>query len=328
MGGALSFFVSTGIYPSFVPALVVVGFLTVLTIVTGSRLWERDPSSSIFSFGDLMLWNWLKRHRAEKRLVRNTQLLGFDRRGAYQGDAIAQDDADRLELLAEIADDLDAKSSYTINHTDRVEKLAHDMGEVLGLSPEELKKLSTAAFLHDVGNIRIPEHILRKSGDLTDEERRTVESHALLGAMMAFEVVTRDVADGILHHHERWDGDGYPNGKRGREIPLFARIIAVAEAYDAMTSTRPQRQSLSPAAAIQILQAEGSRQFDPLVVEALVAVIPKPFGLFDNIPVLAALRPRLREWMLLVQRVGRVGVSSAVTTAIIALILGNPGAAS
>ncbi len=322
------FFAWTGIYPTLVPALLVVGLLTLAIVVGGTRLWERHSSSAIFSFGDLMLWNWVRRHRAEARLVRNTQLLGFDRTGAYQGDSIAQDDAERLELLAEIADDLDAKSSYTLNHTDRVEKLARDMGEALGLSEEQLAKLSTAAFLHDVGNIRIPEHILRKPFGLTDEEKRTVESHALLGAMMAYEVVTRDVADGILHHHERWDGKGYPNGKSGRDIPFFARLIALAEAYDAMTSTRPHRQSLSPAAALETLRKEAGTQYDPLAVEALVAVLPKPLPVFDHMPTLAAIRPRLREWLLLVQRVGRIALSSAVTTATIALILGSPGTAS
>lgn len=328
MVAAFFVFVWTGTYPTLIPALLLVGSFTLVTVVGGTRLWERQPASAIFSFGDLMLWNWVRRHRAETRLVRNTQLLGFDRRGAYQGDAIAQDGSDRLELLAEIADALDAKSSYTMNHTDRVERLAHDIGESLSLSKEQLKKLSTAAFLHDVGNIRIPEYILRKPGELSDEDRRTVESHALLGAMMAFEVVTRDVADGILHHHERWDGTGYPNGKSGREIPLYARIIAVAEAYDAMTSTRAHRQSLSPAAAIEILEKEAGCQFDPRVVQGLVAVLPKPLALFDHIPTLAAVRPRLREWMILVQRVGKVAFSSAVTTATIALILGSAGAAS
>jgi hypothetical protein len=322
------FFAWTGVYPTLVPALIVVGSLTMITVVGGTRLWERHPTSAIFSFGDLMLWNWVRRHRAEARLVRNTQLLGFDRRGAYQGDSIAKDDADRLELLAEIADDLDAKSTYTLNHTDRVEQLARDMGEALGLSDEQLKKLSTAAFLHDVGNIRIPEHILRKPDELTEEEKRTVESHALLGAMMAYEVVTRDVADGILHHHERWDGNGYPNGKKGREIPFYARLISLAESYDAMTSTRPHRQSLSPSAALEILKREAGTQFDPLAVDALVAVLPAPSKLFDHLPIFAAMRPRLREWLLLVRRVGKIALSSAVTTATIALILGSAGTAS
>lgn len=324
----LLLFAWAGVYPTPIPAVVVVGMLTLVIVIGGARLWERHHASAIFSFGDLMLWNWVRRHRAEARLVRNTQLLGFDRTGGYQGDSMVQDDAERLELLAEIADDLDAKSSYTVNHTDRVEKLARDMGEALGLSEEQLRKLSTAAFLHDVGNIRIPEHILRKPDELTEEEKRTVESHALLGAMMAYEVVTRDVADGILHHHERWDGNGYPNGKGGRDIPFFARLIALAETYDAMTSTRPHRQSLSPSVALEILRGEAGTQFDPLAVEALVTVLPKPLAIFDRMPMLAAIRPRLREWALLVRRVGKVALSSAVATATIALILGSQGTAS
>lgn len=321
-------FVLTDTYPAPIPALALVGGITMGLVLIGSWLWDRHHSSWLFSFGDLMLWNWLRRHRAEKRLVRNTKLLGFDRTGHFQGDAVVTDDEDRLELLAEIADDLDAKSSFTVSHTDRVERLAADIGEVLGLGETELEKLATAAFLHDVGNIRISEHILRKPEELSDAERAEVESHALLGAMMAYEVVTRDVADGILHHHERWDGEGYPNGKSGDEIPLYARIIAVAEAYDAMTSTRAHRQSLSPAAALEVLRSDAGTQFDPLIVEALVLAIPKPLALFEKSPVLAALRPRLREWMLLFRRVGRVALSSAITTGTIALILGSAGTAS
>ena len=324
---SFGFFVATRTFPSLVPALLVVGFFTVVAVVGGSSLWERHRPASIFSFGDLMLWNWARRHRAEKRLVRNTHLLGFDRSGAYRGDPVA-DDEDRLELLAEIADALDAKTAYTVNHTDRVEKLSRDLGEVLGLPEAELDKLSTAAFLHDVGNIRIPEHILRKPGQLDEEDRKTVESHALLGAMMAYEVVSRDVADGILHHHERWDGGGYPNGKTGESIPFFARVISVAETYDALTSTRAHRHSLSPRSALAVLRAGAGSQFDPRVVEALVLTLPRPWAVFDRVPVLAASRPRLREWKLIFQRVGKVAISSAITTGTIALILGNAGRAS
>lgn len=327
MALAFLFFVWTGRYPSLLPAVALVGSFTLVAVVTGGWLWDDHHPDSIFSFGDLMLWNWWRRHRGEKRLVRNTQLLGFERTGAYRGDPIANE-SDRLELLAEIADALDAKSSYTFDHTDRVEGLAYDIGLALGLSEEQLKKLSTAAFLHDVGNIRIPEHILLKPGELTPEDRRTVESHALLGAMMAYEVVTRDVADGILHHHERWDGGGYPNGLSGQKIPLYARVIAVAETYDALTSTRAYRQSLSPAQALELLKAESGAQFDPLVVEALELVAPRPWAVFDKIPLLARMRPRLREWGILFRRVGRVAISSIITTAAIALILGSAGRAT
>lgn len=321
-------FVATDTFPALIPALALVASMTVTMVVIGAWLWDLHRASWLFSFGDLMLWNWVRRHRAEKRLVRNTKLLGFDRTGHYRGNAVVTDDADRLELLAEIADDLDAKSSFTVNHTDRVERLAHDIGEVMGLEEEQLKKLATAAFLHDVGNIRIREDVLRKPEALSASERRDIESHALLGAMMAYEVVTRDVADGILHHHERWDGEGYPNGKKGDEIPLYARVIAVAEAYDAMTSTRAHRQSLSPAAALEVLKIEAGSQFDPRVVEALVLAVPKPIVLFDKVPALAALRPQLREWGLLFRRVGKVALTSAVTTGTIALILGTPGTAA
>ncbi|HEX2057672.1 MAG TPA: HD domain-containing phosphohydrolase, partial [Actinomycetota bacterium] len=126
----------------------------------------------------------------------------------------------------------------------------------------------------DVGKIRVPDRVLRKPGQLTIEERALVEEHVVVGAWMVSSVGDADVIAGVRHHHERWDGRGYPDGLMGVEIPLYSRIIAVADAYDAMTSTRPYRASFGRDKAVDVLWAEAGIQFDPMVVEAFVAALP------------------------------------------------------
>jgi hypothetical protein len=137
--------------------------------------------------------------------------------------------------------------------------------------------------LHDVGKIRVPDRVLRKPGKLDREERMIVEEHVVVGAWMVSSVGSADVVSSVRHHHERWDGRGYPDGLAGTDIPLFARIIAVADAYDAITSTRPYRASAGRDDAIDVLRAGTGTQFDPEVVEAFVSALP------SRIPVAAGL---------------------------------------
>jgi hypothetical protein len=147
-------------------------------------------------------------------------------------------------------------------------------GEVLGLTQTDLDDLALAAALHDVGKLRVPDKMLRKPGDLTIEERVTVEEHVLVGATMVAPIGDEHLIEAVRHHHERWDGRGYPEGLAGRDIPLYARIIAVCDAYDAMTSTRPYRPSLGHEYAVDVLRQETGSQFDPEVVEAFIATMP------------------------------------------------------
>lgn len=172
-----------------------------------------------------------------------------------------------------IADALDAKDEHAHGHARRTSGYATAIGRRLDLSPEELEQLSLAAFLHDIGRIGIPDHILQKTTTLTDEERRIVELYAERGGRMLAGVPDLgEVASAVRHHHERFDGTGYPEGLHGEQIPLHARIIFVADAYDAMTSPRPFRQALTHEQTIAKLRSLAGIRFDPEVVTAFCEI--------------------------------------------------------
>jgi len=128
-----------------------------------------------------------------------------------------------------------------------------------------------AASLHDLGKLAIPEEILRKPGELNESERLVIQRHPQIGHRMLESLGVEPIAEWVLHHHERWDGDGYPDRLRGEEIPLGARIIFVADAYDAMTSTRGYGKLLSPREALEELERCSGSQFDPAIVDAFTA---------------------------------------------------------
>ena len=296
--------------------------LTAGSIVVGSAVWATQPESAGFSFGDLMLWSWVRREAAERTLIENSAILGFDRFGRFLGHSTASPE-EQMRAVREIAAALDAKSSYTLGHSRRVEKHVRKVAEALGLSADDTAALATAASLHDIGNIQIPDELLRKTGELTIEERGAIEAHVLLGARMVLKAGSDEVVDGIRHHHERWDGAGYPDGMSGDDIPLYARIIGIAEAYDAMTSTRPYRQGFSREHAIEVLRGEAGLQFDGDLVEMFVATLPEGFAVFRKFPFLARVQRQMQELQLLFKRMGAIAVSATASTIAIALLLGG-----
>jgi diguanylate cyclase (GGDEF)-like protein/putative nucleotidyltransferase with HDIG domain len=166
---------------------------------------------------------------------------------------------------------VEARDEPTQRHLRRVERLCGDVGRRLGLSPSELEALSAAALLHDIGKVAVPDGILRKPGRLSLAEMERVKAHATVGADI-LEVIPfpHAVASIVRHHHERWDGEGYPAGLASESIPLASRILAAVDSYDALTSDRPYRQALSHEEAVGFLRREEGRMFDPLVVEALL----------------------------------------------------------
>jgi diguanylate cyclase (GGDEF)-like protein len=155
------------------------------------------------------------------------------------------------------------------NHSRYVARLVAALGRRFGIEGSELEQLETAAYLHDLGKIAIPSQILNKPGPLTRGERRLVERHPEIGHALLNGFDCEPVAEFVLHHHERWDGNGYPHRRAGAEIPFASRLIFVADAFDALTSDRAYRKGVSVEAAMQELRRESGRQFDPLVVEAL-----------------------------------------------------------
>ncbi|MFQ3611001.1 MAG: HD domain-containing phosphohydrolase [Fimbriimonadales bacterium] len=177
----------------------------------------------------------------------------------------------RLEILERLARAAEYRDDVTGQHIVRVGRLSEMIGRVLGLDETTLYQLRHAAPLHDVGKIGIPDSILLKPGTLTSEEHLTMRKHTLIGARILegcpHETIemARQIA---LSHHERWDGQGYPYGLAGETIPLWGRIVAVADAYDAMTHDRPYRLALSTEQALEELRQHSGTQFDPTIVEA------------------------------------------------------------
>ncbi len=169
---------------------------------------------------------------------------------------------------------INARDRYTYGHSQRVAKYAESIGEELGLDSEELKNLKYAGFLHDIGKIEISREILNKKEPLTVEEWRIIKQHPLFGASIleSFPDLA-DIVASVRGHHERYDGQGYPGGLQGEEIPLGARILAVADSYDAMISKRPYRNAFGKTIALQELVKEKGGQFDPVVVEAFLTVV-------------------------------------------------------
>jgi diguanylate cyclase (GGDEF)-like protein len=169
---------------------------------------------------------------------------------------------------------LEAKDSYTAEHSHAIVRHAEQVGRRLGLGESELRALRYAAALHDIGKLAVPEAVLGKPGALTIEERRLVERHTVVGEQILAPVeFLADVLPLVRGAHERWDGDGYPDGLGGERIPLGARIIFACDAYDAMTSARPYRGAMAPPAAREELRRVAGSQLDPRVVEALLDVV-------------------------------------------------------
>lgn len=179
-----------------------------------------------------------------------------------------------IQDMMAIALSVEEKDAATEGHCHRIQNLSLRVGERLGLSGDQLISLSYAAYLHDIGKVKVPDKILNKLGPLTDEEWEEMRKHPIYGEqMLADKEFLADAAKLVLAHHERHDGSGYPNRLKGEEIPIEARIIAVVDSYDAMTSDRPYRIALPQGEACWELRRNAGTQFDPRVVEAFLTVL-------------------------------------------------------
>ncbi|MFW5498640.1 MULTISPECIES: HD-GYP domain-containing protein [unclassified Maridesulfovibrio] len=171
---------------------------------------------------------------------------------------------------------IDAKDHYTCSHSEEVAVVAQALGVQLGLNNQECELLHIAGHLHDIGKIGLPDSILKKEGRLTLEEYETVKKHPAMGAEIVKPVATVSGLDRIpgmiLHHHERFDGAGYPYALKGERIPFGARVIAVADTLSAMASNRPYRKAIEFNRIIQEIEACSGTQFDPVVVDAFMGI--------------------------------------------------------
>ena len=178
-----------------------------------------------------------------------------------------------LETVRSLVSAVDAKDSYTKGHQERVAMFSMLLGAELELTAQEMGVLQQAAMLHDIGKIGIKEHVLLKKGPLTPEEFEMIKKHPLIGSKILSPVESlKDVISLVIHHHERYDGKGYPRGLAGEEIPLGARIIYVADAVDAMLSNRPYAMAKRPEEVREELRRNSGTQFDPRVVDAALRI--------------------------------------------------------
>ena len=174
-------------------------------------------------------------------------------------------------MLATLSQAIEARDPYTRGHSARVTALADAVARRLGWAEQRLAALQVGGALHDVGKLAVPQRILRKAGPLDSEERVQVEAHPAAGAKLIEGVASVEAAlPYVLYHHERWDGLGYPTRRSGSAIPLEARLLAIADAYDAMTSARPYRAALSAERALAELDRCAGTQFDPGLVAAFL----------------------------------------------------------
>ena len=181
-------------------------------------------------------------------------------------------DGEALNTIYTLAATVDAKDNYTYRHSKKVKEYAGVLAEALKLEPSVISKLETCALLHDIGKIGISDEILNKQGGLTDEEWKVITVHPQVGANIASRVSCLvPCLAGILHHHERYDGSGYPKGLKGEEIPLEARILAIADAFAAMTAERPHSDPLSFEEALEEIKKGAGTQFDPKLVEVFAS---------------------------------------------------------
>jgi len=180
----------------------------------------------------------------------------------------------RNATIKVILDTLNEKSGLEKEHSDKVSELSVAIGKTMNLSVSDLKELRIAGLMHDIGKITVSSSIIEKSGKLTNEEYEEVKKHTETGYHILKSVDKySNLADYALHHHERWDGAGYPDGLKGDDIPLFARIIAIADAYDAMISYRPYRRSLTKEEAKHEIEKNAGSQFDPNLIQYFLEVI-------------------------------------------------------
>jgi putative two-component system response regulator len=195
----------------------------------------------------------------QARLQRSDELMLAQLKDAYTASMRA------------LANAIEARDRYTRGHVERVSAYAQALAAELGWNPDQRDALEFGAILHDIGKIAIRETVLTKPAALSDEEWDDMRQHPVVGAHMIQDIpYLASASQMILYHHERWDGQGYPQGLKGESIPEDARLLAVADAFDAMTSDRPYRTALDPETARDLIVQESEKQFDPCIVETFL----------------------------------------------------------
>jgi putative nucleotidyltransferase with HDIG domain len=262
---------ASGAVSAWVSVALAVG-LSLGASSAGSLYWRKRGGHGEVLFSELLLWGWIRRWRQERELANATRLLDLvnsDRAPLEGSDELSVER--REHLLRQLAGALEGQDIYLNGHSRRVARHATMIARGMGLSNEDVARIRAAAAVHDVGKLRTPKAVLNKPGRLSDEEFEAIKRHPVDGAEMVAALGDAELTRIVRHHHERLDGAGYPNGLRGEDIPLGARIISVADTFDAITSARPYRAAAPHQKAIDILRHEAGAQLDPDAVRAFLA---------------------------------------------------------
>lgn len=234
--------------------------------------------SRIGQLGWLGINNALEGSNLREELTALLPLIGQSLEGELERNRLRVENqsliTQRREFFENLVLLLGLRNHETESHTRRVEQVVMQFVEYLGLPVEQHEAIQQGALLHDIGKLGIPDAILLKPGSLTHMERRMMEMHVNYGHRILSSFTNeRMTLDIILHHHERWDGRGYPDQLYGEQIPLVARLFAVVDVYDALISDRPYRTAWAPALALTYLKEQAGKQFDPEMVKAFLAMI-------------------------------------------------------
>lgn len=250
------------------------------TVISKHNNYKDCSSSNIVSANDIDFWDGAALKSFASVISKRHAELGVN----FEDEIINQFKAEKIEStshLVEIATSLsgaiEAKDTYTKGHSHAVSIFSERLAKALKLSDKEIQNIKLGALLHDVGKIGIPENILRKSEELNDEEWNILKQHPSIGVKKVLKPIEilKDLIPIVEHHHENWDGSGYPDKLKGEEIPLGARIVAVADAYHALISDRPYRKGLEISKAIEILKAGAGIQWQANLIAAFIELIPE-----------------------------------------------------
>ena len=287
----------------------------------GGRYWMNSGHSGDVLFSDLMIWGWLRRWRAEHNVTAALEVLGRDQ-GATDANCAAA-----TQPLEQLAQALESGDPYTRGHSRRVARYASMTASRMGLSSDEVGQIRLAAALHDVGKVHTPTEILHKPGRLTDEEYTTVKRHPVDGARLVEALDDPALTAIVRHHHERLDGKGYPSGLSGDQIPIGARIIAVADTFDAITSARAYRNASPHKKALAILAQEAGTQLDADAVRAFRSCYTgrRPLALWATV---TAVPDRLTSWLSGGNAASAQSITKAVVAASTVAVAGGASAAA
>jgi response regulator RpfG family c-di-GMP phosphodiesterase len=243
-----------------VEVIMITAYLDISFAIQAMRRGAYDFFTKPFNFDKILLT--IERARERQSLKRQAEEYAIlKQQKAFEQQAI-------IETALGFARAVEERDKFNIGHGQRTAVFSRMLGEALELDGDRLKNLFHAALLHDVGKIGIDDAILNKPGRLTEDEYAAIRRHPELGDYVLRPIsFFADIRKAVRHHHERWDGQGYPDGLSGEDIPLEARILCIADYFDSITSARPYREPMSDQAAIDLIRAESGRIFDPSLVE-------------------------------------------------------------